>query len=64
MSGYNILCYNEMQINRIVEFDRLEVMEVKNVFHRRKRLYYANDKRNGESIIFFNVWEKVRFCWT
>ena len=34
-------------------------MEVKNVFHRRKRLYYANDKRNGKSIIFFNVWEKV-----
>ncbi len=33
-------------------------MEVKNVFHRRKRLYYANDKRNGKSIIFFNVWEK------
>ena len=26
-------------------------MEVKNVFHRRKRLYYANDKRNGKSII-------------
>ena len=23
-------------------------MEVKNVFHRRKRLYYANDKRNGK----------------
>ena len=37
-------------------------MEVKNVFHRRKRLYYANDKRNGKSIIFFNVWEKVCFC--
>ena len=33
-------------------------MEVKNVFHRRKRLYYANDKRNGKSIIFFNVGEK------
>ena len=38
------------------------VMEVKNVFHRRKRLYYANDKRNGKSIIFFNVWEKICFC--
>ena len=24
--------------------------------------YYANDKRNGKSIIFFNVWEKVCFC--
>ena len=33
-------------------------MEVKNVFHRRKRLYYANDKRNGKSIIFFNVWDE------
>ena len=32
------------------------------VFHRRKRLYYANDKRNGKSIICFNVWEKVCFC--
>ena len=42
--------------------DKSEVMEVKNVFHRRKRLYYANDKRNGKSIIFFNVWEKVCFC--
>ena len=36
-------------------------MEVKNVFHRRKRLYYANDKRNGKSIIFFNVWEIKQF---
>ena len=26
------------------------------------KLYYANDKRNGKSIIFFNVWEKVCFC--
>ena len=42
----------------IFEIEKSEVMEVKNVFHRRKRLYYANDKRNGKSIIFFNVWEK------
>ena len=46
----------------IFEIEKSEVMEVKNVFHRRKRLYYANDKRNGKSIIFFNVWEKVCFC--
>ena len=28
----------------IFEIEKSEVMEVKNVFHRRKRLYYANDK--------------------
>ena len=46
----------------VFETEKSVVMEVKNVFHRRKRLYYANDKRNGKSIIFFNVWEKVCFC--
>ena len=24
--------------------------------------HYANDKRNGENIILFNIWEKVCFC--
>lgn len=36
----------------------LEFEEVENVFHGWERLHYANDKRNGENIILFNIWEK------
>ena len=43
-------------------------MEVKNVFHRRKRLYYANDKRMvrvlfslmfGKSMFLLNLKKKI-----
>ena len=65
-TGVNYLCWKSgygAAITPLLDSEgKSVVMEVKNVFHRRKRLYYANDKRNGKSIIFFNVWEKVCFC--